>query len=122
MTEDVRPVILWDGQCGFCRQWITWVKRQDHARQLRAVPFQDMPAPPMTPELYRQCQQALHVRFHDGRLLRAGQACLYILETLGCGRTVRLLQRWPLRWGVEAGYWLVARSRPLLARLFSSHQ
>jgi hypothetical protein len=74
----------------------------------------------MTPDLYRNCQQALHVRFADGRLLHGGQACLYILGTLGYRRTAALFGRWPLRWVVAGGYYLVARYRPLLSRFLGA--
>lgn len=76
-----------------------------------------MPSPPMTPDLYRRCQHALHVRFHDGRLLSGAKACLYILETLGYRRTVRLFSRWPLRGVAEIVYWLVARHRWFFSRV-----
>ena len=76
------------------------------------MPFQELPAPPMTPELYRSCQQAVHVRFADGRTLRAGRACLYILQALGYRRLATLLSLPPCLWCVEVGYRLVARQRP----------
>jgi len=77
--------------------------------------MQEMPSPPMTPELYRRCQQAMHVRFHNGRLLRGGDACIYILATLGYRKTASILERWPLRWLINVGYKLVARHRAKLA-------
>jgi predicted DCC family thiol-disulfide oxidoreductase YuxK len=76
----------------------------------------------MTPDLYRRCQQALHVWFPDGRLLRGGIACLYILETLGYRRTARFLRLRPCRWAVEAGYWLVARNRWLFSRFMFTRE
>ncbi|MEE8290002.1 MAG: hypothetical protein V3R80_00865, partial [Candidatus Tectomicrobia bacterium] len=73
--------------------------------------FQDAPSPPMSPELYRQCQRAMHVLLPTGHLLRAERACLYILQTLGYHRTARFLGLWPWRWFVAAGYFVVARYR-----------
>jgi prepilin-type processing-associated H-X9-DG protein len=86
------------------------------------MPFQDMPAPPMTPELYRQCQQAMHVLFADGHWLRAGRASLYILHTLGYRRTTALLGRWPWICLVEVGYRFVARHRAFFARWLFTRQ
>ena len=80
------------------------------------MPFQELPTPPMTPELYRSCQQAVHVRCADGRVLRAGRACLYILHTLGYRHLATLLALPLYVWLVEAGYSLVARYRPFCAR------
>ena len=81
-----------------------------------------MPSPPMTPELYQQCQQAVHVRFADGHLLRAGRACLYILHTLGYHRTTTVLGRWPWIGLVELGYRCVARHRSWFARWLFTHE
>lgn len=80
------------------------------------MPFQELPTPPMTPELYRSCQQAVHVCLADGRMLRAGRACLYILHVLGYRRLATLLALPPCIWFVEGGYRLVARSRHWFAR------
>jgi hypothetical protein len=46
---------------------------------------------PMPPELYRGCQQAVHVRCADGRVLRAGRVWLYVLQALGYRRLATLL-------------------------------
>ncbi len=111
MEGPTRPLVLWDGQCAFCRCCIAWVRQRDQARTLHPIPFQDLPSPPMTPELYQRCQQAVHVLFPDGRFLQGAQACLYILEVLGYRRLVALLRLWPLRRLVDTGYTLVARYR-----------
>ena len=73
----------------------------------------------MTPALYEACQHAVHVIVPDGRVLRGGRACLYILHTLGYSRTAMVLGLWPLCWGIDAGYELVARNRYVLARWFA---
>jgi hypothetical protein len=75
----------------------------------------------MTPELYQQCQQAVHVRFADGHLLRAGPACLYILHTLGYHRATTVLGRWPWIGLVELGDRRVARHRAWFARWRFTH-
>ncbi len=72
----------------------------------------------MTPELYEQCRDAVHVIAADGLLLRGGRGCLYILDTLGYCRTATILGWWPLSWGVDLTYKLVARNRYVLARLW----
>ena len=65
----------------------------------------------MTVELYAACEQMLHVVLPDGRLLRGGRACLYILQVLGYTRTAAVLGQWPLRGVVEISYGIVARHR-----------
>jgi predicted DCC family thiol-disulfide oxidoreductase YuxK len=70
----------------------------------------------MTPSLSAACEKAVHVVRADGTVLRAGRACLFILEELGWGRFARLLARPPFVWAVELGYRIVAHNRSLFAR------
>jgi predicted DCC family thiol-disulfide oxidoreductase YuxK len=93
-----------------------WVKQHQRAGQLDAVPFQEAPWPPMTPALYQQCQQAIHVRLADGRLLRGGQACVYILQVIGYRRLAKVLSLWPLCWITETVYALMAQHRQFFSR------
>jgi predicted DCC family thiol-disulfide oxidoreductase YuxK len=86
------------------------------------MPFQEVPWPPMTPVLYQQCQQAIHVRFADGRLLRGGHACLYILQVIGYRRLAKILSLWPLCWITEAVYALIARHRQFFSRFLCTKE
>jgi predicted DCC family thiol-disulfide oxidoreductase YuxK len=70
----------------------------------------------MSPELHQRCARAVHVITSDGRTLRAGRAVLHILRHNGWGWFARMLALPPLVWGVELGYWIVARNRRLFAR------
>jgi predicted DCC family thiol-disulfide oxidoreductase YuxK len=74
----------------------------------------------MTPDLYEQCKRTIHVVCPDGRLLRGGSGCLYILHILGYRRTAAVLGCWPLSWCIDVGYRLVARNRHVLARWFAN--
>jgi predicted DCC family thiol-disulfide oxidoreductase YuxK len=109
--------LLWDGDCGFCRRAVQWALQRDRAGLIAATPYQQAPAPPMDEALALACSRAVHLRHPGGRLERAGRACLTALELVGYRRTARLLRLWPLVWGVEAGYWLVARNRILFSKL-----
>ena len=71
----------------------------------------------MSDALAARCARAVHVLTPAGELLRAGRASLYVLGRIGWRSTAAIASRWPLIWLVEAGYWLVARNRPLFARL-----
>jgi predicted DCC family thiol-disulfide oxidoreductase YuxK len=104
-------VILFDGACGLCRRAVDWVGRRDRARRFDALPYQDAPAPPMTPALRAACARAVHVITRDGRVLSAGRASLFVLGELGYSRTAMVLGSPPLLWIVEAAYRLVARNR-----------
>lgn len=112
-------VIVWDGSCGFCRRAVEWALARDGHDRFDAVPYQDMPAPPLTPERREACARAVHVLTADGRWLRGGRACLFVLERIGWPTLARLAALPPLVWIVEAGYRLVAGHRPLFSRLFA---
>ena len=71
----------------------------------------------MTPALRDACRGAVHVRTMDGRWLRGGRACLFVLERIGWPRLARIAALPPLVWIVEATYALVAHNRAFFSRL-----
>lgn len=76
----------------------------------------------MTPEVFAACPAAVHVVTADGRVLRAGRAVLFIMETLGYRRTARLLGSRPLIPFVEWGYRLVANNRLFFSRFMFTRE
>lgn len=117
MPDDAPNLLIWDGECGFCRNALGWMLRQDHAGRFRPVPYQELPSPPMTPQLRQQAERAVQVITPEGRQISAGRAVLYVLGQVGWHPAlVRLAGRWPLVWGVELGYWIVARNRSFFSR------
>lgn len=118
MSDDAHTLLIWDGECGFCRNAVTWLLRQDHDASFRAVPFQELPSPPMTPALRRQAERAVQVLTPQGQQISGGRAVLYVLEQVGWHPwLVRIAGRWPIVWLVEVGYWVVARNRQFFSRL-----
>ena len=99
-----------------------WFAKRDARGQLNMVPFQEAPSPPMTPELALACEKAIYIVHSDGSMTRAGRAILHLFETIGYRRTARLFGYIPFVWGVELGYWLVARNRYLASRLFFTRE
>lgn len=126
MTDVAKDLVLWDGDCGFCRRSIEWVQRQDGAGHFAAVPYQQAPAPPMTPALEVACERAVHVIRADGQMLRAGRAVIYILSVLEgglLGRAIGAMRLPPFIWLIELGYYVVARNRRFFSRfLFRRRQ
>jgi predicted DCC family thiol-disulfide oxidoreductase YuxK len=117
-----RHLIVWDGECGFCRRAVEWALARDRAGLFAAAPFQQVPAPPMTPALRAACRTAVHVRTREGAWLRGGRACLFVLERVGYPRLARVTRRPPLVWAVELGYRIVAGNRAFFSRLLTSHR
>lgn len=114
-------LLLWDGDCGFCRRVIDWVMQHDRFGRLKAQPYQLCPTPPMTPELRVKAQRAVQVLTSDGRRLAAGRACLFVLREIEWHpRLARIAGAPPFIWFVELGYALVARNRGFFSRWFST--
>lgn len=114
-----RHLLLWDGACGFCRRAVERIRRRDLHHRFEIIPYQEAPAPPMTPELASACRRAVHVITTDGRVLGAGRASLFVLGETGHPVLARILALPPLVWLVELGYILVARNRSRLSRLLN---
>lgn len=114
--EGERPLLLWDGACGFCRRCVVWALVRDREHKIRALPYQEAPSPPMTDALRARCERAVQLLYPDGTLRSAGRAVLDVLALLGWEKTARVLGAPPLVWLVEAGYRLVARHRGWLGR------
>lgn len=117
MPDNASILLIWDGDCGFCRNALGWMLQHDHAGRIEAVPYQALPSPPMTPALYRQAEQAVQVVTPEGQQLSGGRAVLYVLRQVGWRPAlVRLASRWPFVWVVELGYRVIARNRTLFSR------
>src|SRR5262249_55674609 len=113
--------LLWDGECGFCRRSAAWVRSRDSRGVFEIVPYQDAPSPLMTPEIYENCPNAVHVVTNRGVVLRAGRATVYIFDQLGY-KLVRVLLYPPIIWLVEIGYRIVASNRNLFAKVMFRHE
>lgn len=72
----------------------------------------------MTPELHEACAHSAHVMTHDGRVLNAGRAAIFVLYQLKW-KWMRVLGVPPLIWPVEIGYWIFSRNRPFFFGLRS---
>lgn len=94
--------LVWDGECGLCRRAVGWVTRHDSRRAIEPVTSQELGLGRLS---------SVRVITPEGDTLEAGRACLRVLAELGHPRAAAILDRRPLRWGVEAGYRAVSRLR-----------
>ena len=118
MSTPTRPVLIFDGDCGFCRRWIArWQAiTGDHVEY---VPFQEAAArflqvPPAA------FAEAVHfVDPADGVVSRGAEAVFRSLATVpGKGAWLRLYRHVPgFRFVTERAYRTVARHRDLFDRL-----
>ncbi|MDX1389864.1 MAG: DUF393 domain-containing protein [Acidobacteriota bacterium] len=110
-----RHLVLWDGDCGFCRRSVEWVERHDPGR-LECLPYQQAPSTIVPDELRHELAETVHVITTDGSVLRGGRAWLFIMGEIGWRATAAILGVPPFVWIVELGYRLVARNRTRLSR------
>ena len=114
-----KHLVLWDGQCGFCRRSVKWLLAHDRFGHLQAIPSQEAE---ISPELRAACQNAVHVIKNDGEILRAGRAVLF------CGQQTRWHQLariagWPIFLPfIEIGYALIAKNRGVVSKFLFTRE
>ena len=113
-------LLLWDGDCGFCRRVVSSIERHDVRGAFEAVPYQQAPADRVGPAVREASAKAVHVVTRDGRVLAAGRASLFVLQELGWPRTARVLSLPPCVWAVELGYHVVSKHRGRISRWLPS--
>lgn len=110
--------LIYDGECGFCRACVDWLLARDRRGRLRAVPYQEAPDPPLTPELRTRAARSVLVIGPGGRARGAGRAVLAALREIGwMPPLVAIASRRPLIWLVEIGYRIVATNRRHISRV-----
>lgn len=105
--------MLYDGQCGLCREWSHRLRRWDRAGRIRQLPFQERGHVPGLPPLSDDAlNQALHVVLPDGRVEIGARGVIALLPWLPGGAALGLLARIPgTAWVADRVYRGVARRR-----------
>jgi predicted DCC family thiol-disulfide oxidoreductase YuxK len=109
-----RPTLIWDGDCSFCRRWVTrwrnltgdaidYEPSQRVAEKLRQIPREEF-------------GKAVFFAEPDGRVTRAAEAVFRSLATAGQKRYLLWLYEHvpPFRWLTEFVYGVIARNRNLI--------
>jgi predicted DCC family thiol-disulfide oxidoreductase YuxK len=112
-------IVLYDGDCGFCRRSVDWALRRDRDRRLTATPIQsptgEFLLADLTPD---QRLREVHVINDDGRRSSGGAAVKDVLRALpsarGLARVVSVSPRM-----TQVGYRFVANHRALFGKLRS---
>lgn len=114
-TARMRWLLLWDGECGFCRRSVERVLRWDRRGEIQALRYQD--ALDWLPEAVRErSPHQAHLRSPDGRYWGGGAAVIRLAGVLGHPLLERVLGAPGMRQAVELGYRLVARHRRRIGR------
>lgn len=116
------PVMLYDGDCNFCRRWIDkWHKMT--GEKIRYEPYQKVRAdyPQVTEE---QCRQAVQLILSDGAAFSGAHAVFKVLAITGKHEVLLwLYEHLPLfDKTAEWFYQLIARHRSFLSKRDRSPQ
>jgi predicted DCC family thiol-disulfide oxidoreductase YuxK len=111
-----RSVLIYDGDCGFCRWSVDKILRWNRRDSLRAVPFQDPEGDALLGDMDEERKVASwHLVAPDGRVYSAGAAVPALAELLPAGTPIALLaRRFP--GATERAYEWVADHRDELGR------
>lgn len=116
MPPPGRPLVVFDGDCGFCRRWIgRW--RQITGDRVDYLPFQEVAGrfPTIPAEAFAA---AVHLLLPDGAVHRGADAVVRLLALGGHRAPAWACAHLPGMAAVaEAGYRFVASHRPLFSRL-----
>ena len=108
-----KPLLVYDGDCRFCRKWITMLQSWDSAGRLRFVPFQDAAEVARLPFVPRAAlEKAMHLVSPDDAVFAGAAAMPPILRLLPGGLLVRWVFAVPgVPWMASKVYGVVARNR-----------
>ncbi len=108
-----QPVLLYDGDCGFCRLWVERLRRWDRKGAIRCVPAQERAAvaglPPIDDDAL---DRAMHLVMPDGTVFAGGRAVPAVLQYLPGWRWLGGLFRLPgAPWVTDMVYSNIAKRR-----------
>ena len=108
-----RPVLLYDGNCAFCRAWVGRIRRWDRSNRIEYLFAGARASRPDLPQLSDEAvNAAMHLVLPDGRVLGGGRAIPELLRLLPGGWIPGLLFYIPgVAWLAGLGYGWVARRR-----------
>jgi predicted DCC family thiol-disulfide oxidoreductase YuxK len=114
-----RPILLYDGSCGFCRRCVALLVRLDTERRVARVDMTSRTAESLMSTISpSRRHQSLHVIRPDGRVLHAGLALRAVLCQVQPDASWRSAGYWPFVGTlIDRLYDLVAALRGPLGRI-----
>lgn len=108
-----RWALVFDGECGFCRRSVEWVRNRDREDRIEPLPFQDSEVRERFQRIpLEDFEQAMHLIAPDGRSWSGARAGEELLRLLPRWRWIAPMFRVPgVRWIAQRVYRLVADHR-----------
>jgi len=116
MAPPTDPTLIYDGECGICRQAVALLERWDREHVLRFVPFQDAPRVARFGIALPALAAAMHLILPDGRVYAGADAVPELLRLFPGKRWLAPLFRIPgvLRLARRIYAWIALRRRCLV--------
>lgn len=113
LTTPARPVVLFDGDCAFCRRWVARLERWDRKHRLELLPQQQRATRRDLPDIPEAAlDRALHVVSPEGNVFEGARALAELGRWLPALAPLRRAYRMPgIGWLSEKAYAWVARRR-----------
>lgn len=111
-----QSVLLYDGECRYCRNWADRLRRMDKAGAITVLPAAERDSLPGVPFIEPGAlEQAVHLVLPDGRVETGSAAILAILGRLPRWRWAAAVFRLPgAAWLADKAYrWVAARRHRL---------
>ena len=77
-----RPTLIYDGECGFCREAVALVARWDRDHRVTVIPFQDQARVAAFQVPLPALAAAMHLVLPDGRVFAGADAAAALLRLL----------------------------------------
>jgi predicted DCC family thiol-disulfide oxidoreductase YuxK len=111
-----KPIILYDGECGFCKWLVQWLLAWDRAGEFRTLPIQSPAADALLGHMSEEDRLgSFHLVLPDGSLVSGGPAIPELLRRLpGGGPLAAVSGRVP--GPTDRAYRWIAANRSALSR------
>lgn len=108
-----KPILLYDGDCGFCQAAVEWLRCRDASGQIDCLP--SFSYPHLTPELHAQAQTEI-VYLDGGKNYGGADGALRAYCFLRPYSPLQIFRVPPMIWVARLAYRWIARNRLRVSR------
>lgn len=114
--------VIYDGDCGFCQWSAERLSRRFKPGEFRMIARQKASGLGISPDRLEEGKGKVLLLSPKSELFGGHLAVLKACEVTGWGGFARFLTWPPMGWVLAAGYWLIARNRHHISRIFFKNQ